>query len=72
MRHREQFANPPVSLGSDEAAIEWLTALISAWALAELAQAQPDGLEDRMVGSDLMSQPATAAVKNANRRTRLE
>jgi len=63
VRHREQLPNPPVSLGSDEAAIEWFTALISAWALAGLAQAQPDGLEDRMVGSDLMSQPATAAAK---------
>ena len=29
VRHREQLANPPVSLASDEAAIEWLIALIS-------------------------------------------
>jgi hypothetical protein len=39
VRHREQLANPPVSLVADEAAIEWLTAVISSWALAGLAQA---------------------------------
>ena len=42
VRHREQLANPPVSLASGEAAIEWLTALISAWALAGLTHAQTE------------------------------
>jgi hypothetical protein len=42
VRHREQLANPPVSLSSDQATIEWLTALISSWALAGLAHAQPE------------------------------
>lgn len=41
VRHREQLADPPVSLVADEAAIEWLTTLISSWALAGLAQAPP-------------------------------
>ena len=40
VRHREQLANPPVSLSSDQATIEWLTAHISAWALAGLAHAK--------------------------------
>ena len=31
--NREQLANPPVSLGLDEAAVERLTNLVSAWAL---------------------------------------
>jgi AcrR family transcriptional regulator len=43
VRHREQMANPPVSLSSDQANIEWLTALISAWALAGLEHAPPFG-----------------------------
>ena len=42
VRHREQLANPPVSLTSSEATIEWLTALISAWALAGLTHAQTE------------------------------
>jgi hypothetical protein len=40
VRHREQLANPPVSLSSDQATIDWLTAHISAWALAGLAHAK--------------------------------
>ena len=40
VRHREQLANPPVSLATDEAAVEWLTALISAWALSGLTHTQ--------------------------------
>jgi TetR/AcrR family transcriptional regulator, regulator of cefoperazone and chloramphenicol sensitivity len=40
VRHREELANPPVLLASDEATIEWLTAHISAWALAGLAHAK--------------------------------
>jgi hypothetical protein len=43
VRHREQLANPPVSLSSGQATIEWLTALISAWALAGLEHAPPGG-----------------------------
>lgn len=40
VRNREQLANPPVSLDLDEAAVQWLTNLISAWALAGLAHSQ--------------------------------
>src|ERR1700733_641354 len=40
VRNREQLANPPVSLEFDDAAIERLTTLISAWALAGLAGAE--------------------------------
>jgi hypothetical protein len=42
IRHREQLASPPVSLNFDSAAVEQLSALIGAWAIAGLAQAQPD------------------------------
>jgi TetR/AcrR family transcriptional regulator, regulator of cefoperazone and chloramphenicol sensitivity len=42
VRHREQLANAPVSLASGEATIEWLTVLISAWALAGLTHAQTE------------------------------
>jgi AcrR family transcriptional regulator len=38
VRNREQLANPPVSLALDEAAVERLAKLISAWAVAGLAQ----------------------------------
>ena len=37
VRNREQLANPPVSLDLDETAVERLTTLVSAWALAGLA-----------------------------------
>ena len=40
VRNREQLANPPVSLDLDEAAVERLTNLVSAWALAGLADAK--------------------------------
>jgi len=39
VRNREQLANPPVSLDLDEAAVERLTNLVSAWALSGLAHA---------------------------------
>ena len=39
VRNREQLANPPVSLDLDEAAVERLTDLVSAWALSGLARA---------------------------------
>lgn len=39
VRSREQLANPPVSLAFDDATIERLTTLVSAWALAGLARA---------------------------------
>ena len=39
IRHREQLAMPPVSLNLDEPGLDRLSALISAWALAGLAQA---------------------------------
>jgi hypothetical protein len=39
VRNREQLANPPVSLALDGPAIERLTRLVSAWALAGLASA---------------------------------
>jgi Domain of unknown function (DUF4440) len=39
IRHREQLAMPPVSLDLDDAGVERLSALISRWALAGLAQA---------------------------------
>jgi hypothetical protein len=39
VRNREQLTNPPVSLALDGAAIERLTTLVSAWALAGLAAA---------------------------------
>jgi AcrR family transcriptional regulator len=41
IRHREQLAAAPVSLNFDDAAVERLTALISNWALAGLAHAEP-------------------------------
>jgi AcrR family transcriptional regulator len=37
IRYREQLANPPVSLELNEAAVEYLSKLVSAWALAGLA-----------------------------------
>jgi len=40
VRNREQLANPPVSLDLDDATVERLTTLVSAWALAGLAQAE--------------------------------
>ena len=40
VRNREQLANPPVSLDLDDATVEQLTALVSAWALAGLADAE--------------------------------
>ncbi|MGB8630217.1 MAG: CerR family C-terminal domain-containing protein [Xanthobacteraceae bacterium] len=40
VRNREQLANPPVSLGLDDAGVERLTNLVSAWALSGLAHAQ--------------------------------
>ena len=40
VRNREQSANPPVSLDLDDAAVERLTTLVSAWALAGLADAE--------------------------------
>jgi AcrR family transcriptional regulator len=39
VRNREQLANPPVSLNLDDAAVERLTDLVSAWALSGLAHA---------------------------------
>ena len=41
--HREQLAMPPVSLNLDEPGVDRLSALISAWALAGLAQANVHG-----------------------------
>ena len=43
IRHREQLAIPRVSLNLDEPGVERLSALVSAWALAGLAQANVDG-----------------------------
>jgi AcrR family transcriptional regulator len=43
IRHREQLAMPPVSLNLDEPGIDRLSALVSAWALAGLAQANVHG-----------------------------
>jgi TetR/AcrR family transcriptional regulator, regulator of cefoperazone and chloramphenicol sensitivity len=43
IRHREQLAMPPVSLAFDERAVDRLSALISGWALAGLAQASVQG-----------------------------
>ena len=40
VRNREQLANPPVSLDLDDAAVERLTTLVSAWAVAGLADAK--------------------------------
>ena len=40
VRNREQLANPPVSLDLDDATVERLTTLVSAWALAGLADAE--------------------------------
>ena len=39
VRNRERLASPPVSLDLDDAAVEQLTTLVSAWALAGLAVA---------------------------------
>ena len=43
IRYREQLAMPPVSLKLNEPAVERLSALISGWALAGLAQANVHG-----------------------------
>src|SRR6478736_2228027 len=43
IRHREQLAMPPVSLNLDESGVDRLSALISAWALAGLAQSNVHG-----------------------------
>ena len=43
IRHREQLAMPPVSLKLNEPAVDRLSALISGWALAGLAQANAHG-----------------------------
>ena len=43
IRHREQLAMPPVSLRLNEPAVVRLSALISGWALAGLAQANAHG-----------------------------
>ena len=40
VRNREQLANPPVSLNLDDAAVERLVTLVSAWSLAGLADAK--------------------------------
>ena len=40
LRNRERLARPPVSLDLDDAAVEQLTTLVSAWALAGLADAE--------------------------------
>jgi hypothetical protein len=40
IRYREQLASPPVSLALDEPTVEKLSALVSGWALAGLAQAE--------------------------------
>ena len=40
VRNREQLANPPVSPELDEATVERLNTLVSAWALAGLADAK--------------------------------
>jgi hypothetical protein len=47
VRNREQLANPPVSLDLDEAAVERLTALVSAWALAGLAEARAQPINSK-------------------------
>jgi hypothetical protein len=62
VRHREQLANPPVSLSSDQATIEWLTAHISAWALAGLAHAggSPDISPGQRTRPEERSPPPTA------------
>jgi AcrR family transcriptional regulator len=39
LRNREQLANPPISLVLDEAAVDELAGLLTAWALAGLAHA---------------------------------
>jgi len=33
VRHRQQLSNPPISLDLGEAAVEWLTNLVSAWGI---------------------------------------
>jgi hypothetical protein len=43
IRYREQLAMPPVSLKLNEPAVDRLSALISGWALAGLAQANVHG-----------------------------
>jgi hypothetical protein len=39
IRHREQLANPPVSLDLNEAAVERLAKLVSSWVLTGLERA---------------------------------
>ena len=43
IRYREQLAMPPVSLNLNESAVDRLSALISGWAQAGLAQANVHG-----------------------------
>ena len=50
VRNREQLANPPVSLDLDDATVEQLTALVSAWALAGLADAESKTVPRRTNG----------------------
>ena len=63
VRNREQLANPPVSLDLDDAAVERLTTLVSAWALAGLA-----GLANAEVSTP--SPPLRSCLRNRKRGVR--
>jgi hypothetical protein len=49
VRNRERLASPPVSLDLDDAAVEQLTTLDSAWALAGLALAECNSARTTLV-----------------------
>lgn len=49
VRNRERLASPPVSLDLDDAAVEQLTTLVSAWALAGLAVADCNSARTTLV-----------------------
>jgi hypothetical protein len=61
VRNREQLANPPVSLDLDDAAVERLTTLVSAWALGGLAESK-----FRTASAPAMPMPAERGSKPAH------
>ncbi len=64
VRNREQLANPPVSPDLDETAVERLTTLVSARALAGLADAE-FGTANAPTTDGLSAKPALGALRRA-------
>ena len=55
IRHREQLANPPISLDLNEAAVERLTKLVSSWVLTGMLNAR---VTDNDLRRDIPAQAA--------------